>query len=76
MQDMECKFGPGTKLPNGAIVIHTCQPNKSHPEAVVLAEYGYDYVTWVIDHDGNAFWGHYFNNFFEAVADLKKRVEG
>jgi hypothetical protein len=43
----------------------------------VLARYGNQFVTWKIDGEGNAYWGHYFNanQFNKAVNDFHSRVE-
>ena len=45
---------------------------------VVLAlrqrKYGPEYVTWVTDPDGNAFWGHYYGDVIEATKDFEDRT--
>lgn len=59
-----------TTLKNGATVID--QRND-----VVLAKWQDDqYVTWRVDADLNAYWGHYFDNIEDATADFAKRTGG
>lgn len=41
---------------------------------VVLAKWkDNEYVTWVVDEKGDAYWGHYFNNEDDALIDWEKR---
>jgi len=44
---------------------------------VVLAKWNStgkeEYVTWVVDDNGDAYWGHYFNNEDDALVDWEKR---
>ncbi|NIW99064.1 MAG: hypothetical protein GWN13_12630 [Phycisphaerae bacterium] len=59
-------------LNNGARVL-------SYAQAVcgrfyVAAEWHDEYVTWAIDEEGNAFWGHYFDEPGDAFNDLQKRA--
>ncbi len=42
---------------------------------LVLARYGRQFVTWKIDEHANAYWGHYYDSFYKAVADFHSRVE-
>lgn len=73
------KVKPGAKLPNGAIVI-ACAQQDHTPTYVVLALWmrgrnDAEYATWITDEDGEAFWGHYFNEDLEpAVNDYFERV--
>jgi hypothetical protein len=57
------------KLNNGAVVIE-------QKGDVVLARWDRDgkYVTWKVDNEGNAYWGHYFTALSDAVADFNKRA--
>ena len=32
-----------------------------------------EYVTWAVDDNGDAYWGHYFNNEDDALVDWEKR---
>ena len=69
-------------LKNGAEVLETraIPAHGAFPEGpvdghVVLARFrGNEYVTWVTDPDGNAFWGHYHRDIVEASQDFAERV--
>ena len=51
-------------LNNGAQVLaHTAD------NSVVLAHFRNEYVTWCVDPDGNAYWGHYFDQDIIAATD-------
>ncbi len=63
------KYKPTDKMKNGAIVI-----DYDAPSTVVVASFNGQFVTWKCDDDGNAYWGHYFDNVCNAVADFQKRV--
>ena len=62
-------------LRNGAIVLKqfysptTCR-------MTVLAEWHgeHKFVTWRVDGDGNAYLGHYFKTYAEALADYFERA--
>lgn len=67
---------PGLALPNGAIVV-ACRERSSAregpPTYFVLAMWlrgrnDCEYVTWVVDSQGEATWGHYFNEDLAAAA--------
>lgn len=54
------KLEPGDTLANGATVVAATQTHEN--EWVVLADWKHrdEYVTWVVDHNGYAYWGEYF----------------
>ena len=58
-------------LKNGAEII-----NMDSIAGIVLAKFrGFEYVTWNVDADGNAYWGHYFNDDLNAARiDYADRV--
>ena len=57
-------------LKNGAQVIQ-----HDGTMTIVLCIFRDELVTWNIDQDGNAYWGHYFKDDIEsAVADFKART--
>jgi hypothetical protein len=60
-----------THLPNGAEIIAANEAKR-----VVLCWYGgfQPYVTWRVDANGNAFWGHYFQSEIQANQDFLKRI--
>lgn len=59
-------------LKNGARVI-------DQAEDIVLCVWGWNdhtpYVTWRVDPEGNAYKGHYFTVYTDAVRDFRDRVE-
>jgi len=62
----------GTTLENGAFVI-------AQKDDVVLAHWargakGIEFITWQVDTEGNAYWGHYKDDLSEALNDFKKRI--
>ena len=63
-QQTKLKIETGTKLPNGATVIHShyVGDGSQFGEWIVLCHWRNEteYVTWKVDRFGNAFWGHYF----------------
>lgn len=59
-------FMGNTFLPNGALVI-------MRKEDTVLCSYGGEYVTWKVDRQNNAFWGHYFKSFNKAHESFQSR---
>ena len=63
-------YKPTDKMKNGAIVIDFDEA--SH---VVLANFNGDFVTWLTDSEGHAYWGHYFDTVTAAVKDFVERVE-
>jgi hypothetical protein len=69
---------PGAALPNGAKVIaFAVRPNRAS-YAVVIADTngiaGNAYATWLADADWSCFYGRYFDDFNEAMADWKDRI--
>lgn len=40
----------------------------------VLCEWRGEHVTWKVDTEGNAYWGHYFQNYSDALNDFNLRV--
>jgi hypothetical protein len=64
-----------TQLKNGATVIESTTIGK---DTIVLAKTsGYHpFVTWRVDAEGNAYWGHYFAHKEEAEEDFIDRVKG
>lgn len=57
-------------LRNGADVL---KMKKDASGFVVLARTDVDFVTWLVDNDGNAFHGHYFQTLAEASKDFDSR---
>jgi len=55
------------KLKNGADVI---VQRHNH----VLARWRGEFVFWTVDNDGNAYWGHYFNDIEKAVEYFVNRT--
>lgn len=75
MRKVKVRGVKGKRLRNGAIVIDYKQV---HTRRYVLAmwEKGaghWEYVTWEIDADRNAFHGHYFPDLIDAVKDFADR---
>ena len=72
-RDMK-KFKAGDKLKNGAVILEHDPATGS-----VLASWDKgnrtEYVTWRVDDDGNAYWGHYFDSVTDAADDFKKRAK-
>lgn len=63
-------------LTNGAKVLAVKQLIGGH--ATVVAEKSPDsvhpFVTWAVDENGDAYWGHYFKTYDEALEDWKERL--
>lgn len=55
------------KLKNGATIAQEYRN-------VVLAHWRGDWVTWKIDTERNAYWGHYYDNYQDAINDFARRV--
>lgn len=50
------------------------KPREKHPGYIILALFDGQYVTWCWDGESNqGYWGHYFEDFNEAVADFNER---
>jgi hypothetical protein len=55
-------------LKNGAIAL-------DERNGYCIAKWNDEYVTWAVDKEGNAYWGHYFSDIMEAVRDYMQRAE-
>ncbi len=64
-------------LPNRAEVIMRGENRQG--DSFVLAITGHSFVTWAIDQDRSAFWGHYYSltlgGLITATMDFKRRTE-
>jgi len=63
------------KLNNGAVILRRAEKEKGY--WVVLAQWNqglHPFVTWAADENGDAYWGHYFKSYDEALADWKERI--
>lgn len=61
--------GIGERMHNGALVMLL-------KNDTVLCLFRDEFVTWKVDHMGNAYWGHYHGDNFEAAyTDYKKRIK-
>lgn len=57
----------------GYLITHSCVI-KDNTE-VVLGCNAHGYVTWLCDDDrDNYYWGHYFDNYKDALVDFGKRI--
>jgi len=36
---------------------------------------GQEWITWCVDEEDNAYWGHYFDSFEKAEADFVARIK-
>ena len=66
------------KPKNGAQLLGFMETYDS-AHAVVLCKYGQEYVTWVMDGEGNCFWGNYHTEYLGArqnFIERCKRYEG
>lgn len=64
-----------TQLKNGAKIIHETRVDPDLRVVLAVRHVGsYEYVTWSVDKWGNAYLGHYFTDFFDAVEDYKIRA--
>lgn len=63
-------------LNNGAKVLH--QYTVDDASAIVLCKWERgaqrEFVTWTIDPNGNAFWGHYWETLEAAINDYEQRA--
>lgn len=65
----------GSVLPNGATALATAENQGNFRSTFVLAEFRGEYVTWATDHEGNCYWGHYFqDDLLAAAKDLEERA--
>ena len=62
-------------LRNGATVIAVGANH--HGDEFVLAHNGSEYVTWAFKNPtgDDTYWGHYFNEFEDAVTDFYQRTD-
>lgn len=58
-------------LPNGAEIL---ERNVFHRIVYCYWHGAQPYVTWKVDDEGNAFWGHYFANAEDGHKGFLKRV--
>lgn len=50
------------------------KPREKHPGYIILALFDGQYVTWRWDGESNqGYWGNYFRDLNEAVADFNER---
>jgi hypothetical protein len=61
-----------TQLPNDAIILARHIPTKT---VLCQREHSYQpFVTWKVDDEGNAYWGHYFERQETALRAFADRV--
>lgn len=69
-------FALSNPLPNGGIIV--AQKQVAYEHAVVVCRLPHNeltpYVTWAVGRDGDAYWGHYFKTFDEAIEDWRNRA--
>lgn len=70
-------YEPGKKLRNGAKIVGYLAHADTN-KRVVFCEWPENdsvlkYVTWRVDEEGNAFWGHYFSDRELAKTDFVER---
>ena len=65
-----------SELKNGATVIASQQvePDGRVVLAKTQGESACPYVTWAVDDEGNAYWGHYYIDLMDAFADFTSRA--
>lgn len=65
-------FAVGSTLNNGATVLQAKQPQD---DIVVLGFINGEFVTWKVNGERMAFWGHYFDqNLAAALKDYEART--
>jgi len=68
--------GTRDRLPNSAHIL--CRKLVGENRWVVLCVWrkgeGIEFITWLVDEEGNAFHGHYFSDFSEAQLDYTRRI--
>jgi hypothetical protein len=69
-------FEVGTRLNNGAVVADTAINSRNDRYVVAYWSMCDQFVTWAVDNEGNAYWGHYFERLTDACNDLQNRVAG
>lgn len=75
----QCNVGTADRLPNGANIISRWY-HAQRDRWIVLACWQkgnsrWEYITWATDDCGNAYWGHYFNTYQQALEDFNKRSQ-
>ena len=67
----------GEVLPNGAMVLAYKYNSMAEVHYVLAVWKDSEYVTWVLDYEKEAFWGHYFPNgdLLGAAKDFTERGE-
>lgn len=62
-------------LPNGATVLAVKQTQYNHATVVCALPHNEvtPYVTWAVDENSDAYWGHYFKTYDEAMEDWRER---
>jgi len=65
----------GKQVVNGATIIAIKSSNTESRKIVLCLqpEHLYQYVTWLMDEDGNTYLGHYFLNIKDAAQDFHGR---
>lgn len=58
------------QLKNGAYVLES---KATVDGEIVLAKWKNEYVTWMIDKEGDAHWGHYISDLPSACEDFSNR---
>jgi hypothetical protein len=62
-------------LPNGAMILERRKhPNGGYVVLCCWEQSAAKYVTWRVDANGAAFWGHYYMDIAEAAKDYKERL--
>lgn len=70
----------GDVMKNGATVVDVDTSTGGTDRGIVLATWQRnaqpEFITWWVDKDGDAYWGHYFNSQLEAREDFDTRRRG
>jgi hypothetical protein len=66
-------FAIKNPLPNGATVLAFKQRSNDHGVVCARTHGAHEYVTWAVDANSDAYWGHYFKTYDEAIVDWKER---
>jgi hypothetical protein len=69
----------GEKLKNGATLIARFDADNDHSGWSYVLAFRYmeneEYITWLMNKEGDTEAGHYFSDFFLACDDLKERLK-
>lgn len=68
-------LAPGSKINNGAVVLKAERIEDNMTLVLAAWKAITEFVTWMVDEDGNAFWGHYHRDVLEAAENFKNRFE-